>query len=70
VYTFIARNCEKVAEQHLDGAEKIALKFVDFDEFVDIVSRDGFGDKELRSRILEAKADPRKMAEIKKLILG
>ncbi len=70
VYTFIAKGCKKIAEQNLDGAEKIELKFVDFDEFMNIASREEFTDQELKIRILEAKADPRKMAEIKKLILG
>ena len=70
VYTFIARDCKKVAEQNLDGAEKIELKFVDFDEFVNIVLQPEFGDLELRIKMLEAKADPNKMAEIKKLITG
>lgn len=70
VYTFIARGCKKVTEQNLDGAEKIELKFVDFDEFVNIVLQPEFGDLELRIKMLEAKADPNKMAEIKKLITG
>ena len=67
---FYCQRCKKVAEQNLDGAEKIELKFVDFDEFMDIVLRPEFGDLELRIKMLEAKADPNKMAEIKKLILG
>jgi len=70
VYTFIARGCKKVTEQNLDGAEKIELKCVDFDEFVNIVLQPEFGDLELRIKMLEAKADPNKMAEIKKLITG
>jgi 8-oxo-dGTP pyrophosphatase MutT (NUDIX family) len=70
VYTFIAKGCKKVGEQSLDGAEKIELKLVDFEEFVNMVVRDEFGDQELKIRILEAKANPRKMAEVTKLILG
>jgi 8-oxo-dGTP pyrophosphatase MutT (NUDIX family) len=70
VYTFIAKRCKKVAEQDLDGAEKIKLTFVDFDEFINIASQKEFADQELKIRILEAKADPSKMAEIRKSILG
>jgi 8-oxo-dGTP pyrophosphatase MutT (NUDIX family) len=70
VYTFIAKRCKKVAEQDLDGAEKIELKFVDFDEFINIASREEFADQELKIRILEAKADPQKMTKIRKSILG
>lgn len=66
VYTFIAKGCRKVAEQNLDGAEKIDLLFVNFDKFVELVLQTEFGDQELKIRILEAKLDPVKMLEIKK----
>ena len=67
VYTFFAKGCKKVAEQNLDGAEKIDLKFVSFDEFINLaVNDDKFGD-EFRIKILEAKLDPKKMEELKKL---
>lgn len=70
VYTFIAKGCKKIAEQNLDGAEKIELKFVSFDEFINLaVNDDKFGD-EFKIRILEAKLQPKKMEELKKLILG
>jgi 8-oxo-dGTP pyrophosphatase MutT (NUDIX family) len=68
VYTFIAKGCKKIAEQNLDGAEKIELKFVSFDEFVDLaVNDDKFGD-EFKIKILEAKLQPKKMKELKKLL--
>jgi 8-oxo-dGTP pyrophosphatase MutT (NUDIX family) len=67
IYTFIAKGCKKVAEQDLDGAEKIDLKFVSFDEFVNlIVNDDKFGD-EFRIRIFEAKLDSRKMEWLRNL---
>lgn len=70
VYTFIAKGCKKIAEQNLDGAEKIELKFVSFEEFIDLaINDDKFGD-EFKVKILEAKLQPKKMEEIKKLILG
>ncbi|TSC77647.1 MAG: ADP-ribose pyrophosphatase [Parcubacteria group bacterium Gr01-1014_24] len=70
VYTFIAKGCKKVAEQNLDGAEKIELKFISFEEFINLaINDDKFGD-EFKIKILEAKLNPNKMAEIKKLILG
>lgn len=34
-YFFIARNCQKVAEPNLDAGEKIEVKSVSFDEFVE-----------------------------------
>src|SRR3989344_2214727 len=69
IYTFIAKGCKKIAEQDLDGAEKIELKFVSFEEFIDLaVNDDKFGD-EFRIKILEAKLEPTKMEELRKLIL-
>ena len=69
IYTFIAKGCKKVAEQNLDGAEKIELQFVSFEEFINLaVHDDKFGD-EFRIKILEAKLEPKKMEELRKLIL-
>lgn len=68
IYTFIAKGCKKIAEQNLDGAEKIDLKFVTFEEFIDLaVNDDKFGD-EFKIRILEAKLQPEKMEGLKKLM--
>ena len=47
MYLFIARNCKKVAGQHLDAGEKIELMEVSFDEFVQIVQSKEFWGKEL-----------------------
>jgi len=67
VYTFIAKGLKKVAEPNLDGAEKIELKFMDFNEFVQMaVEDDKFGD-EFKIKILEAKLDPVKRKELEAL---
>src|SRR5216683_553384 len=42
MYLFVARNCRKIAEQHLDPGEKIDVKKVSFPEFLDIVSTEDF----------------------------
>lgn len=65
IFTFIAKGCYKVAEQNLDGAEKVKLMFVDFDEFVKIVLKEDFGDLEIKIKLLEAKLDPLKMKKLK-----
>jgi ADP-ribose pyrophosphatase len=65
VYTFIAKGCRKVAEQHLDGGEKIELLLLSFEEFVALVLDSEFSDPELRIRFLEAKLDPAKMKQIR-----
>lgn len=69
-YYFIARGCKKVSEQNLDGAEKIELMYLNFDEFVDFVISPDFGDCEFKSKFYEAKLNPAKMQELRKLILG
>jgi 8-oxo-dGTP pyrophosphatase MutT (NUDIX family) len=70
VYTFIAKGCKKVAEQNLDGAEKIELKFISFEEFINLAINDDKFEDEFKIKILEAKLQPEKMGELKKLILG
>ncbi len=66
IYIFIAKGCRKMAQQNLDGAEKIELLLVSFDEFVEMLLKGEFRDLELKNRILEAKLEPAKMAEMKK----
>lgn len=66
VYTFFAKGCRKVAEQNLDGAEKVDLVFVDFDTFIETILSKKFSDTELKLKIMEAKLNPSKMAEFKK----
>jgi 8-oxo-dGTP pyrophosphatase MutT (NUDIX family) len=69
VYTFIAKGCKKVAKQNLDGAEKIELFYMDFEKFFESVLNDGFGDLEMKIKFLEAKLNPDKFDELKKLII-
>lgn len=70
IYTFIAKGCVKVAEQNLDGAEKITPLFLNFDEFIEKVSDDTFDDIGLKVLVLKAKSDDKKMTELKVRILG
>jgi len=65
VYIFIAKGCKKVAEQNLDGAEKVEMLFVDFDEFLKLTLSDESRDEWLKIKLLEAKLDPAKMQKIK-----
>ncbi len=69
VYVFIAKNCHKVAEQELDGAEKIELMEVDFNQFIEIVSNNQL-DSELTVKILQSQLDSSKMEELRKLFLN
>ncbi len=66
VYTFIARNCSKEKEPHLDAGEKITSKLVSFDEFVAVSEDPDFYDREIVDPLLRMRLDPNKLAEFKK----
>lgn len=68
VYTFFAKGCKKVAEQNLDGAEKIDLMHINFDEFVQQVLEKDFSDLELKIKFFEAKLDEDRLGEIRKMM--
>ncbi len=67
VYYFIAKDCKKIAEQNLDGGEKIKLMYVNFEKFINTI----LAKKEttnLKVKLLEAKLDPKKMKALQKLL--
>lgn len=68
VYTFVAKGLKKIQEMNPDSGEKITLKPVSFDEFIELATRKDFSDKKIQAKIFEAKLDPIKMAELKKLL--
>jgi hypothetical protein len=67
VYFFIAKGCEKVSDQSLDGGEKIELKKVSFDELLQIGRNPKFMEKEIIPDFYEALLDKEKYAELKQL---
>ena len=67
IYTFIAKGLRKVADMHPDAGEKITLKPVDLEEFMEIVIDKNFIEKEIVSKIYEAKLDPQKKEELRTL---
>lgn len=67
VYTFIAKGLKQVADLHLDAGEKIKLKIVTFDEFVDLASNVNFAEKEVVNKLFEAKLDHEKYDALKEL---
>lgn len=69
IFTYVARGCKKVAEQNLDGGEKIELKFVSFEEFIELLASKQLPDIHLTVKALEAKLDQDRMNELKKLLL-
>lgn len=67
VYFFIAKGCKKVKDQELDGGEKISLKPVTFDEFLQIGRSEKFMEKEIVPDLYEALLDPEKYKALKEL---
>lgn len=67
IYVFIAKGLRGVAKPNLDGGEKIKLKFVTFDEFLDLATNEKFVEKEIVLELLEAKFVPAKKESLHKL---
>ena len=70
VYTFVARGCRKVADQNLEGGERITPVLLSFEEFVEKVCKEDFPNLALKVKILEAKLDSEKMSDLKNLLLN
>lgn len=68
IYTFAALGCKKIAEQTLDGAEKIKVLELSFDDFAATAVREDFNEIDIRLRMLEAKTDPAKLAKMKEYL--
>lgn len=67
VYTFIAKGLKKVSDMNLDAGEKITLKLVNLDEFIEIAINKNFVEKEIIPKLYEAKLHPEKKEELKRL---
>ena len=67
IYTFIAKGLKKVAEISLDAGERITLKPVMFDDFIDMGTNERFRENEVILALREAKLNPEKKEELRKL---
>lgn len=68
VYTYVAKGCKKVGPQNLEGGERIIPVLLSFEEFIEKVTTADFPNLALKVKILEAKLDSQKMAELKSLL--
>lgn len=66
IYLYIARNSKKVEEPHLDPGEKIEVKEVGFEEFMEITTDETFWAQLIVNDFLRMKLDPQKLAEFRK----
>jgi ADP-ribose pyrophosphatase len=69
IYCFLAKDCRSVGDQCLDAGEKIKLLEVTFDEFIDLVSQENFGDLEIALKFLRISKDQNRLKKTKKLFL-
>lgn len=69
VYTFLAKGLKKVSDMNLDGGERITLKPVNFDEFIEIGIGKNFAEKEIVPKLYEVKLYPEKKEALRKLFL-
>jgi len=69
IYTFIAKGLSKNQGAQPDAGEKIKLKYLTFDEFIDLAARENFRDGEIALKIFQSMNNPKNFAEMKKLFL-
>lgn len=69
IYTYIAHDCVKVADQLLDAGEKIELHEYSFEEFIELTQEPDFRDTEVSTRVLKALANPQEMSELRRQLL-
>lgn len=67
VWLFIGKNCRKVRESDPGSGEKIKERITSFEELLDLTDNPKFQNEGTIVDLLQAKLDPRKMEELKKL---
>ena len=68
VWVYIARNCKKIAEPHLDAGEKIKSRLISFDEILMLTEEPKFGSSKVCELFLRMRLDPAKKEEFQKLL--
>lgn len=66
IYTYIARNCERVARQKLEPGEKITIKKYNFQSFISRVCSPQFMGHEFALDMFRMKEHPKKLLQFKK----
>lgn len=66
-FTFIAKGLRKVSEPNLDPGEKITLKPVSLDEFLELAGKFHFVGGKAQSKLIEARVHAESKDELKKI---
>ncbi len=70
VYTYIARDCSKIAEPSLDSGEKIEELRISFDDFLLLPDDPTFRNTDLSVSIMRARYDKDARAELSMILFG
>lgn len=70
IYTFIAKDCEKIESQKLDSGEKIEIVESTFDEFIKIVESGEYWGNELRFEICKLQQNKHDFENFKAKLFG
>ena len=70
IYTYIARNCVKVQEPHLDGGEEIELEPVSFDRLLSLTDDETLHVGSLKELLLRARYNTEDRDELKRRLFG
>ena len=70
-YLYTARGCKSVAKQKLDAGEKIKIRLVSFNAFLQLARDEEFGTAlPLKFQMYEALLDPKKKEKLRRKIFG
>jgi len=70
MYLYVARKCKQTAAQRLDPGEKIEVKKVSFDKFLQIASSEEFWNQIFTNDILRMRLDEKKLEEFKEKLFS
>lgn len=70
MYAFVARNCQKVAEPHLDSGERIEPMLVSFDELLRMPDNPMFRTSEIRELLLRARYEKDERDRLREKLFG
>ena len=70
VHCYIGRKCKKVSEPQVDPGERITVKEITFDEFIDLADSPQFQYSLLVPELLRAKYDPKARELLRSKLLG
>lgn len=70
LYFFIARNCEKAQEPHLDAGERIRAREITLDELFELIDDPRFVGTDLLKDFISAKYDPAARKKLERILFG